>query len=90
MGLIAFIILGAIVGWAASRLMGRHEGFLMSIVIGVVGSIIGSWISMLITGGDNSYLAFSWVELFWSLIGAIVLVAIMNAVTGNRHHHTTV
>jgi len=86
MTILTVIIIGAIVGWVASRLMGRDEGFLASILIGIVGSFIGSWVSLLFTGSDRSYLAFSWTGFAWSLIGAVILVAIMNAVSGRRHH----
>ncbi len=88
MSLIAFLILGALVGWAAARVMGRDTGVIMNIVIGIVGSFIGSYVSRLFTGGDSSYLAFSWVGLFWSFVGAVILVAIMNALSRRRHHTT--
>lgn len=78
MSVIVYIILGGLVGWLAARLLGREEGIVASVVIGVVGSFIGSFISRLFVGSDQSYLAFSWNGLFWSLIGALVLVAIMN------------
>jgi len=39
---------------------------------------------MLFTGGDHAVLAFSWSGLFWSLIGAIILVAILNAFRSPR------
>lgn len=87
MTILTVIIVGAIVGWIASRVMGRDEGILASILIGIVGSFIGSFISMAFTGSDRAYLAFSWTGFFWSLVGAIVLVAIMNAMTGRRHHN---
>jgi uncharacterized membrane protein YeaQ/YmgE (transglycosylase-associated protein family) len=88
MTILTVIIVGAIVGWLASRLMGRDEGIIASILIGIVGSFIGSFISTLFTGSDRSYLAFSWSGFFWSLIGAIILVAIMNAMSSRRHHPT--
>lgn len=87
MGLIAFIILGALVGWIASGLMGRQHGLLMDLIIGIVGSFIGGLVSRAFTGSDKSFLAFDWVGLFWSLIGAIILLAIVGAVTGRSHHH---
>jgi len=90
MSIIVFLILGALVGWIASEVMGRHEGILASIVIGIVGSFIGSWISELFTGSDRSYLSLSWVGLFWSFIGAVVLVAILNAVRRPHHNQPTV
>jgi uncharacterized membrane protein YeaQ/YmgE (transglycosylase-associated protein family) len=85
MGIIVMLILGGLVGWAASSMMGRDEGVLMSIIIGVVGSFIGSLVSQLFTGADQSFLAFSWMGLFWSFLGAVILVAILNAV--RRPHH---
>ena len=69
--------------------MGRDEGVLASIVIGVIGAFIGSILSSLLTGSDRAFLAFSVSGLLWSLIGAIILVAIMNAFSGRRHHTTT-
>ena len=86
MSVILYIILGGLVGWLASKLLGREEGILASIVIGVVGSFIGSFISRLFTGSDQSYLALSWGGLFWSLIGALALVAILNAVRRPRRN----
>lgn len=86
MSLIVAIILGALVGWAASRIMGREEGIFMSIVIGIIGSFIGGLLSSAFTGSDRSYLAFSWGGLLWSLVGALILVAIMNAFTHRTHH----
>ena len=86
MSIIVAIILGGIVGWIASRMMGREEGLFSSIIIGVIGSFIGSILSSLFTGSDRAFLAFSWMGLFWSLIGAIILVAIINAISRPRHH----
>jgi uncharacterized membrane protein YeaQ/YmgE (transglycosylase-associated protein family) len=87
MSIIAFIILGGLVGWIASRIMGRNEGILGSIVIGIIGSFIGSFISSMLTN-NQSYMTLGWSGIIWSLIGAIILVALMNAFSGRRHHHS--
>jgi uncharacterized membrane protein YeaQ/YmgE (transglycosylase-associated protein family) len=81
------IILGGIVGYIAARMMGREEGILASIIIGIIGSFLGGWLSQLFTGSDQSMLAFTWMGLFWAFIGSVVLVAIMNAFS-HRHHPT--
>jgi uncharacterized membrane protein YeaQ/YmgE (transglycosylase-associated protein family) len=86
MGLLVFLILGALVGWIAAKVAGRDTGLLMSLAIGIVGSFIGSFISRAFMGYDDSYLAFDWGALLWSLIGAIILTAIMNAISGHRRH----
>ncbi|MBC7546899.1 GlsB/YeaQ/YmgE family stress response membrane protein [Candidatus Saccharibacteria bacterium] len=87
MSLIITIILGGIIGYVASKLMGREEGIIVSVIIGIVGSFIGGFISTLLTNSDKSYLAFSWMGLFWSLIGSVILVAILNKLSSPRHHH---
>jgi uncharacterized membrane protein YeaQ/YmgE (transglycosylase-associated protein family) len=87
MSILVAIILGGLVGYIASRLMGRNEGVVMSIIIGIVGSFIGGFVSSLTTGSDKSFLAFSAMGLFWSLVGSVILVAILNAVT-RSHRHT--
>jgi uncharacterized membrane protein YeaQ/YmgE (transglycosylase-associated protein family) len=89
MGIIVAIILGGLVGWLAARLMGREEGILASVIIGIIGSFIGGLISRLFTGSNQSFLAFDLSGLIWAFVGAVILVAIMNAVRG-RTHHTTV
>jgi uncharacterized membrane protein YeaQ/YmgE (transglycosylase-associated protein family) len=65
----------------------------MSIIVAIIlGGFVGwaaarLWVSTLFTGSDRSFLAFSWAGLFWSFIGAIILVAIINAFQRPRHHH---
>ena len=88
MSIIAFLIVGGIVGWLAGKILGRNEGILASVVIGIIGSFIGGFVSRLFTGSDLSFLAFDWTGFFWSLIGALILVAIMNMMS--RPRHTTV
>jgi uncharacterized membrane protein YeaQ/YmgE (transglycosylase-associated protein family) len=86
MSILVLLILGGLVGWVASMIMGREEGIFASIVIGIIGSFIGGFVSSLLTGSDKSFLAFSWMGLFWSLIGSVILLAIMNAISRPRHH----
>jgi uncharacterized membrane protein YeaQ/YmgE (transglycosylase-associated protein family) len=87
MSLLIALIIGGIVGWLAAQLLGRNEGIIASILIGVVGSILGGFISSLFNGSTQSYLLFTWSGVFWSFIGALVLVAILNAVQHHPAHH---
>lgn len=87
MSIIITLIVGGLVGYVAARMLGRHEGILASILIGVVGSFIGSFISTFFSGSDQSYLTFNWVGVFWSLVGSLVLVGIMNAMSSRSSHH---
>ena len=78
MHLIGFLILGAIVGWLAGKVMSGHGyGILWDIVLGVVGSFVGGFIFSLIFGVAPSGLVISFIVAF---IGAIVLVAIVHMI----------
>lgn len=82
-GWIATIIIGGIAGWLASLVMNRDAsmGIIWNIVVGVIGGIIGSWIGTatgLISGGG-------WLMyLITAIIGAVVLLAIVNLVQRGR------
>lgn len=84
MGLIISLLLGALVGYIAAHLMGRQTGFWGSMLIGVLGALVGGVISRLLGVGDQSALAFDLSGLLWSLGGAVVVVAIYNAITRNN------
>ncbi len=87
MSIIITLIVGGLVGYVAARLLGRQEGVLASILIGIVGSFIGGFVSRMVSGSDQSFLAFNWVGIIWSLVGSLILVALMNAMSSRRHHH---
>jgi len=87
MSIIMFIILGGLIGFLATRLMHRDEGIIASIVIGIVGSFIGSIIARIFSS-SASYTSLTWASFLWSLIGAIIFVAILNSFS-SRHHHSS-
>ncbi len=80
MGIILWIVFGALVGWIASMIMktDAQQGPLLNIVVGIVGAVIGGWImNMLGYGGTSGFNLYSFVV---ALLGAIVLIAIVKAV----------
>lgn len=78
MGIILWIIFGALAGWIASSIMGSKEGLLMDIVIGIVGAVIGGWImSALGYGGVSGFNLYSFIV---AIVGAVVLIAIVRAI----------
>lgn len=85
MSIIITLILGAVVGWLGARLMGRDEGLFASVAIGIVGAFIGSFIASLF-GSNSGYLDLSWASFAWSLIGAVILSALLNMVQHRSSH----
>jgi uncharacterized membrane protein YeaQ/YmgE (transglycosylase-associated protein family) len=70
-GLLLWIIVGLISGWAAGRIMkGGGYGVIMDIVLGIVGGVIGGWI-LRIFGIHGSGLIGS---VLVSIFGAVVLI----------------
>lgn len=84
--LLLWIIIGAIIGWLGARLMGRNEGFIASAVIGIVGAFIGSWIGSLFGSTHTSFMSFTWAGVFWSIVGAAILSALLNMFSNRRSH----
>ena len=82
MEIIAMVILGLIAGAIAKLLMpGRDPGgFIMTIVLGIAGSLVGGFLFNLIGIGDGE----SWAGLIGSIIGAVILLAIYRAVVRRR------
>ena len=79
MSIIAWIILGLIAGFIASKIVNRHgEGFLLDIVIGIVGAVIGGWI-MAVVGGQG-VTGFNLYSILVAIGGAVVLLVIAHAV----------
>jgi len=78
MGIIMWLIVGGVVGWLASLIMrtDAQQGILLNIVVGIVGAVIAGLV--LGQGSINQGLT---VETFlWSLLGAVILLAIVNLV----------
>ena len=45
MGIIAWIVLGAIAGWITNMIMGGGEGVIATIVLGIIGAIVGGFLA---------------------------------------------
>lgn len=80
MGFLIYIIFGGVVGWIASIVMKTdgQQGLLLNVIVGVVGSMLGSWlVGFFGYGGVNGFNVQSFIT---ALIGAIVLIAIVKTV----------
>ncbi len=86
MGWIIAIIVGGIIGWLASMVMGRDAsmGIFWNIVVGLIGSLIGGWLGSILLGTDSTLTSFSIPGLLMSFVGAVVLLAIANLIQRRR------
>ena len=82
MDIIWWLIIGGVVGWLASLIMrtDAQQGILMNIVVGIVGALIAGF--LLGKGNINHGLS---IETFlWSLLGAVILLAVVNLIRRGR------
>ena len=82
MGIIGFLILGLIAGAIAKAILpGRQGGgWVITMVLGVVGAILGGWIGSLIFGGGLAEF-FDIRTLLLAILGSIIVLLIYGAVT---------
>ena len=80
MSFILWLIVGGIVGWLASLIMKTdgQQGILLNVVVGIVGAFIGGWLISPMVGAGTINDGFSIGSLVVSLIGAVILLAIVN------------
>ncbi len=84
MGILSWIIFGALAGWVASMVMGRNNqmGCLANIVVGIIGAVVGGWIMSFF--GKTGVTGFNLVSFVVAVIGAVVFLGILNLLTGRR------
>jgi uncharacterized membrane protein YeaQ/YmgE (transglycosylase-associated protein family) len=80
MSIIIWLIVGGIVGWLASLIMrtDAQQGIILNIVVGIIGALIGGWLIGPLLGSGSINEGFSIMSVVVSLIGAIILLAIVN------------
>lgn len=79
MGIILWLVVGGIIGWLASMIMrtDAQQGILLNIVVGIVGAFIGG---LIFSGGSINNSGLTLTSFLVSLVGAVILLAIVNLV----------
>ena len=80
MNIIIWLIVGGIIGWLASMIMktDAQQGIILNVIVGIIGAFIGGWLIGPLVGAGSINAGFSVMSLVVSLIGAIILLAIVN------------
>jgi uncharacterized membrane protein YeaQ/YmgE (transglycosylase-associated protein family) len=83
MGIISWIVLGAIAGWITNLIMGGKEGVIGTILLGIVGAIVGGWLAgTVLKVADVT--GFNIESIVVAVIGAVIVVAIYRLVVRRR------
>ena len=79
MGLILWLIVGGVIGWLASIVMrtDAQQGIILNIIVGIIGAFLGG---LIFSGGSINSAPLTVYSFLVSLLGAIILLAIVNLV----------
>jgi uncharacterized membrane protein YeaQ/YmgE (transglycosylase-associated protein family) len=81
MGLIATLVVGAIAGWLTGWLINRSSyGLVPNILLGIVGSVVGGWVTSLLIGVDLVS-GFNLTTILVSVLGSVIVVMIYRLIT---------
>lgn len=81
MNFIIWLVVGGLIGWVASKIMNTdaQQGIFLNVIVGIVGSMLGGWlVAPLLGSATVNQNDFSIMGLLSSLIGAVILLAIVN------------
>ena len=81
MGLIAWIVIGAIAGFLANYVMRGGFGLVMTIVLGIIGAVIAGYVSNAIRGSTDAF-GLDFVSIVMSTFFAIIVVGIATFASG--------
>ena len=78
MGIIVWIIFGALAGWVAHLITGRGGGLITNIIVGIIGAFIGGFIMSLFGGaGVGGFDLYSFIV---AVLGAVVLLVVVGLI----------
>ena len=83
MGIISWIVLGAIAGFLANMIVGGREGLIGTIILGIVGAVVGGYIATTVFHkGDVTGVNIESIVI--AVLGAILVLFVWRAITRNR------
>lgn len=78
MGILSWILVGLVAGWAADELMrGDSYGILGNMIIGILGAILGGFIASAVFGAGDALTGFNLPTLIVAFLGAVILLWIV-------------
>ena len=83
MTIIAWIILGLVAGFIASKIVNKSgDGVLLDIGLGMIGAVVGGW--LLHTFGQSGVSGLNLYSLLVAVLGAVVVLAVYHTVLRSR------
>ena len=85
MTILAWLVVGLIAGFFASRVMrGGGYGLIGDIIVGVVGALIGGWLATTLLNMPNPVSGINVTSVIVAFVGAVILIAILRLFSRRR------
>jgi uncharacterized membrane protein YeaQ/YmgE (transglycosylase-associated protein family) len=85
MGIFSWIVLGAIAGWLASRIVNKQgEGLFLDIVLGIVGALFGGWIFAAV--GSTGVTGLNVWSVLVSVLGSVLVLFVYHSISRHQPH----
>ncbi|MGO2002978.1 MULTISPECIES: GlsB/YeaQ/YmgE family stress response membrane protein [Micrococcaceae] len=84
MNFLPFLLLGLIAGAIAKAILPGKQGggWIATLILGVIGAILGGWIGSLFGSGTAGF--FNLVSWIWAIVGSLIVLVIWGFITGRR------
>jgi uncharacterized membrane protein YeaQ/YmgE (transglycosylase-associated protein family) len=83
MGILSWILVGLVAGWLADSVMkGRGRGVLFSMLLGIVGALVGGFLAGTLFNVADPLSGFDVRTLLIAFLGAVVAIAVLRALPG--------
>ncbi|HET9755155.1 MAG TPA: GlsB/YeaQ/YmgE family stress response membrane protein [Candidatus Limnocylindrales bacterium] len=83
MGIIAWIVVGAIAGFITNMIMGGREGVIATVVLGIVGAVVGGWLAGTVLNVAD-VTGINLESIVVAVVGAVIVVAVYRGISGRR------
>lgn len=85
MGILSWIIFGALAGWVASMIAGKNaeQGIIGNIVVGIIGAVVGGFVMGFLVDSPG-VTGFNFTSFIVAVIGAVLVLFIKSALTGHK------
>ena len=85
MGLLSWIVVGAIAGWLAGNLVkGQGFGCLGNVIVGVIGGLVGGFLASQLFNMPDAVNGFNLGSIVVAILGAVVVIVVIRLLRGGR------
>lgn len=84
MGILAWIVLGAVAGIIAEKLTGEHLGIIVAAIVGIIGALLGGFLAKAIFHVQTLNTFFNASTWITAIVGAVILMLVVRSFGGGR------